>query len=361
MLSAEALRHAFAGGRGEGGSGGRVVALDDVTFTLDAGQTLAVFGPNGAGKTTLLKVLAGLIRPDAGRATVAGGRGAIGWIGHQSHLYGHLTVRENLLFWAALYRVPAATRARRAGAAGACRPGAPTSTGGLSGRAVGDWLSQAWTVARKDLLLEFRTRTAIVSALVFTALVLTLFNFGRDPTAVPTIDLAPTILWVTFTFAAMLAMNRAFQLELENDALEGLLASPLSRTSLYWGKLLANLVFVAVVEVVGLPLFVLFFDVPVAPVLGPLIAVIALATVGFVAVGTLFSALVIRTRFAELLLVVILLPFLLPPLIGAVQVTARLLGDRPLSEAVGYLKLLAAYDIVFVSLASFLFRFTVDE
>jgi len=226
---------------------------------------------------------------------------------------------------------------------------------------VRDWLSQAWTVARKDLLLEFRTRTAIVSALVFTALVLTVFNFGRDPTAVATIDLAPTILWVTFTFAAMLAMNRAFQLELENDALEGLLASPLSRTSLYWGKLLANLVFVAVVEVVGLPLFVLFFDVPVAPVLLPLIAVIALATVGFVAVGTLFSALVIRTRFAELLLVVILLPFLLPPLIGAVQVTARLLGGRPLSESAGWLRLLAAYDIAFVTLATLLFPFTVEE
>jgi len=125
--------------------------------------------------------------------------------------------------------------------------------------------------------------------------------------------------------------------------------------------LIANLVFVAVVEAVGLPLFVLFFDVPVGHVLVPLIGVIALATLGFVAVGTLFSALVIRTRFAELLLVVILLPFLVPPLIGAVQVTARLLGGRPLSESVGYLKLLAAYDIVFVSLASFLFRFTVDE
>src|SRR2546427_9044618 len=128
---------------------------------------------------------------------------------------------------------------------------------------MAELLSQAWTVARKDLLLEFRTRTAIVSALVFTALVLTVFNFGRDPTAVPTIDLAPTILWVTFTFAAMLAMNRAFQLELENDALEGLLVSPLNRTSLYWAKLIANLVFVAVVEGVGLPLFVLFFDVSV--------------------------------------------------------------------------------------------------
>ena len=226
---------------------------------------------------------------------------------------------------------------------------------------MGELLAQAWTVARKDLVLELRTRTALVSAVVFTALVLTVFNFGRDPTAVPTIDLAPTILWVTFTFAAMLALNRAFQLELENQALEGLLVSPLSRTSLYWGKLIANLVFVGVVEAVGLPLFVLFFDVPVGHVLVPLIGVIALATLGFVAVGTLFSALVIRTRLAELLLVVILLPFLVPPLIGAVQVTARLLGGRPLSESVGYLKLLAAYDIVFVSLASFLFRFTVDE
>lgn len=222
-------------------------------------------------------------------------------------------------------------------------------------------LRQAWGVARKDLLLEFRTRTAIVSAAVFAALVLMVFNFGRDPTAVATIDLAPTILWVTFTFAAMLALNRAFQLELENQALEGLLVSPLNRTSLYWGKLIANLVFVAVVEAVGLPLFVLFFNVPVWHVLAPLVGVIALATVGFVAVGTLFSALVVRTRFAELLLVVILLPFLVPPLMGAVQLTARLFGGRPLSEVVGYLKLLAAYDIVFVSLASILFRFTVDE
>src|SRR6266571_3175031 len=158
---------------------------------------------------------------------------------------------------------------------------------------MAELLRQAWAVARKDLLLEFRTRTAIVSAVVFTALVLTVFNFGRDPTAVSALDLAPTILWVTFTFAAMLALNRAFQLELENQALE---------------------------ESVGLPLFVLFFNVPEGRVLLPLVAVIALATLGFVAVGTLFSALVIRTRFAELLLVVLLLPFLVPPLIGAVQV-----------------------------------------
>ena len=226
---------------------------------------------------------------------------------------------------------------------------------------MGEVLRHAWAIARKDLLLEYRSRTAFVSAAVFTALVLTVFEFGRDPTAVPTIDLAPSILWVTFTFAAMLALNRAFQLELENQALDGLLVSPVSRTSIYWAKLCANCVFVGVVEGVGLPLFVLFFDVPVGPVLAPLVAIIALATVGFMAVGTLFSAMVIRTRFAELMLPVLLLPFMIPPLIGAVQVTARLLAGRPLSEVTGWLRLLAAFDIVFLTLATMLFPTTVNE
>src|SRR2546422_4178457 len=107
MLSVEGLRHVF----GEGG--GQVVALDGVSFTLLPGQTLAVFGPNGAGKTTLLKVLAGLIRPQVGHARIEGGRRAVGWIGHQPQLYGQLTVRENLRFWAALYDVPGGEGRRR--------------------------------------------------------------------------------------------------------------------------------------------------------------------------------------------------------------------------------------------------------
>jgi len=226
---------------------------------------------------------------------------------------------------------------------------------------VADLLRHAWAIARKDLLLEFRTRTALISALVFTALVLTVFNFGRDPTAVPTIDLAPTILWVTFSFAGMLALNRAFQLELENQALDGLLLAPISRFSLYLGKLAANLVFVAVVETIGLFLFALFFDVPIWRRIGPLVAVIALATVGFIAVGTLFSAMVIRTRFAELMLPVLLLPFLIPPLVWAVQATGALFAARPLSEVMGSLKVLAAYDIVFVTLATFLFPAVVEQ
>ena len=219
----------------------------------------------------------------------------------------------------------------------------------------------AWRIARKDLLVEFRSRTAILSAVVFTVLVLMVFNFGRDPTAVAAIDLAPSILWVTFTFAAMLALNRAFQLELENQALDGLLLAPVSRSSIYLGKLIANLAFVGAVECIGLPLFALFFNVSVLPALGPLLAVLGLATVGFVAVGTLFSAMTARTRFAELLLPVLLLPFMIPPLIWAVFATAALLAGRPLSEAAGWLRLLAAFDIVFLTLAFVLFPATVNE
>lgn len=222
-------------------------------------------------------------------------------------------------------------------------------------------LRHAWLVARKDLWVEFRSRTAITSALVFTALVLVVFEHGRDPTAVPTLDLAPSILWVTFSFAAVLALNRAFQAELENDALEGLLLAPISRGSLFWGKLVANLVFVALVQVTGLVLFTLFFNVPVWRVWVPLAGVMALASVGFIAVGTLFSAMVVRTRFAELMLPVLLLPFLLPPLIAAVTVTVKLFGGRPLSEVTGWLRLLAAYDVTFVTLATLLFPATVSE
>jgi heme ABC exporter ATP-binding subunit CcmA len=104
MLWARDLSHAF----------GSLRALDGVTFDLDRGQTLVIFGPNGAGKTTLLKILAGLIRPRQGAAHVEGGRRALGWIGHQSQLYGPLTVAENLRFWASLYDVPTAVSRARA-------------------------------------------------------------------------------------------------------------------------------------------------------------------------------------------------------------------------------------------------------
>jgi len=226
---------------------------------------------------------------------------------------------------------------------------------------VRDLVRVAWAIAAKDVLLEFRSRTAFASALVFTALVLAILNFARDPTAVSAHSLAPGALWITFTFAGMLGLNRAFGLERENRALDGLLLSPASRTAVYVGKVAANLVFVGAVEAVALPLFALFFNVPVVPVLGPLVLVIALATLGFVAVGTLMSSMAVNTRLAELMLPVLLLPFLVPPVTAAVQLTAHLFAGRPFSAAFGWLRLLLGYDVIFVAACILLFESTIEE
>jgi heme exporter protein B len=226
---------------------------------------------------------------------------------------------------------------------------------------VPDAIHLALAIAAKDIRAELRSRTALVSALVFAALVLVIFNFARDPTALSADDLAPSALWVTFALASMVALNRAFTIERENGALDGLLIAPVSREAIFLGKLLANLAFVGTVELVTLPLFTLFFNVSLWAALPSIIGVAALATIGFVAVGTIFSAMAVRTRFAELMLPVLLLPFMVPPLIGAVQVTTRLLAGRPLSEMLGWLRLLALYDVVFVTLCTLAFSAVVDD
>ena len=219
----------------------------------------------------------------------------------------------------------------------------------------------ALAIAAKDIRAELRSKTALLSALVFAALVLVVFNFARDPTVLAASDLAPSVLWVTFALAAIVALNRAFNIERENAALDGLLLAPVSREALFLGKLLANLAFVGTVELVTLPLFTLFFNVNLGQAWPGILGVTALATIGFVAVGTIFSAMAVRTRFAELMLPVLLLPFMVPPIIGAVQVTSRLLAARPLSEMWGWLRLLALYDIVFVTLCVLTFSAVVDE
>jgi heme exporter protein B len=210
-------------------------------------------------------------------------------------------------------------------------------------------LRAAWHIAVKDVAIEWRTKTAFASGLVFAVLVLAVLFFSRDPTAVSSGDIAPGALWVTFTFAAMLGLNRAFLLEREQRALDGILLTPTPRAAIFWGKFGANLAFVGAIEAISLPLFVLFYDVPIWTRLPELVLVIAMATVAFVAVGTLLSAMAVR------------LPFLVPPLVGGVQLTARLLDGRPLSDLGGWLKLIGAFDVAFVTLAALLFQVVLDE
>lgn len=222
-------------------------------------------------------------------------------------------------------------------------------------------LGDAWLVARKDLAIEFRTRSTFLSAVVFSLLAIVIFYFAWDATAVSAADLAPGVLWVTFTFSGLLGMHRSFGVEQPDRAIEGLLASPVSREAIFLGKALASLAFVAAVQAVSIPAVWLFYNLPFGSAIIALAGVAFLAAIGLVAVGTLFSAMAVNTRLAELLLPMIALPFFVPIIIPAAQATARLMGGRPVGDAVPWLKLLVAFDIVFLVACTLAYPYTLEE
>jgi heme exporter protein B len=226
---------------------------------------------------------------------------------------------------------------------------------------VADILFSAWVIARKDLAIEFRTRSAFFSAVVFALLALVIFYYAWDPTAVTATDLAPGVLWVIFTFSGLLGLHRSFGVEAADHAIDGLLASPVSRESIFLGKAIANLIFVAGVQLVAIPALALFYNLPLGDVAGPLVAIAILAAIGLVAVGTLFSAMAVNTRLAELLLPMLALPFFVPIVMAAAQATAKLLSGRPVIEAAAWLKLLLAFDIVFVVACTLAYPFTIED
>ncbi|MEP6692811.1 MAG: heme exporter protein CcmB [Gemmatimonadaceae bacterium] len=222
-------------------------------------------------------------------------------------------------------------------------------------------VTAALLIARKDLAIEFRTRTAFFSALVFAVLAIVIFFFAWDATAVASIDLAPGVMWVIFTFSGLLGLQRSFAVEQADRAIDALLSAPVSREAIYVGKALANLVFVLAVQAVAIPAVALFYGMDVGPAWLALAGIAVLAAVGLVAVGTLFSAMAVNTRLAELLLPMLSLPFFVPVVIPAAQATAKLLGGRPASEAWGWLRILLVFDIVFTAACMLAFPYTLEE
>ena len=222
-------------------------------------------------------------------------------------------------------------------------------------------LAAAWLVARKDLAIEFRTRSAFLSALVLSLLAIVIFYFAWDSTAVSASDLAPGVLWVTFTFSGLLGLHRSFGVEQHDGAMDALLIAPIPRESIFLGKALANLVFVLGVQAVALPAVALFYNLPIGPIFGPLAGVMFLAAVGLVCIGTLFAGITANTRMAELLLPVLALPFFVPIVLPAAQATARLLAGRPVSETIAWLRILLAFDLVFLYACTIAFPFTLDD
>lgn len=222
-------------------------------------------------------------------------------------------------------------------------------------------LNDALFIARKDLLIELRARTAFLSALVFSLLAAVIFFFAWDQTGVASIDLAPGVVWVIFTFAGLLGLHRSFRTEHDDRALDALLAAPVDREAIFLGKALANLGFVLGVQLVTVPVVALFYNLPPSIPWLALGGVILLAAVGFVVVGTLFSSMAANTRLAELLLPVLALPFFVPVVMAAAQVTAKLFAGRPASEAMSWLKLLMAFDMVFLVLCTLAYPYTIEE
>lgn len=222
-------------------------------------------------------------------------------------------------------------------------------------------LAAALIVARKDLAIEFRTRSAFLSALVLSLLALVIFYFAWDPTAVTAMDIAPGILWVTFTFSGLLGLHRSFGVEAQERAMDALLVAPVAREAIFLGKAMANFVFVIGVQLVALPALALFYNLPLSLVLGPLAAVMLLAAVGLTCVGTLFAGITSNTRMAELLLPVLALPFFVPIVLPAAQMTAKLIVGRPFEESMGWLRILLAFDLVFLYACTLAFPFTLED
>lgn len=222
------------------------------------------------------------------------------------------------------------------------------------------FLSQLWAVARKDLVLEMRSRERVVPMATFGILVAVVFSFAIDPT-VRARSIAGAMLWVTVLFAGMLGLGRTFAMEREQDALTGLLLAPMDRSALYLGKLIANVALLLVVEAVLFPVYALFFQLPLDRGAAGIALVVFLATIGFMALGTLFSAVAAHTRLGETILPVLLLPLLLPVVIFAAGATQRLLIGRPLSEVAGSLKMLGAFGLIFVIVCALVFGAVVEE
>jgi heme exporter protein B len=222
-------------------------------------------------------------------------------------------------------------------------------------------LGAAWLLARKDLAIEFRTKTAFLSALLFAVLALAIFYFTWDESIVTAADRAPGVLWVVLTFSALLGLQRSFGIEEYDRGIDALLISPISRESIYLGKAIGNLIFLSAMQAITIPALIVFYNLHIAAAIAAVSGVVLLAVVGIVAVGTLFSAMAVNTRLAELLLPMLSLPFFVPILMCAAKATSDIISGAPAGSARPYLNLLVAFDVVFVVACTLAFPYTLEE
>ncbi len=216
-------------------------------------------------------------------------------------------------------------------------------------------------IARKDLLAEWRNRESFTAMFYFAFLVLFLFNFalGGDQTLIR--GASSGLLWLAFTFTSVLGLARSVQGELENDCLDGLLLYPVEREAIYLGKLLGNFMVILLVEVVIFPLFAVLYNMDLWAKLPRLLLIAVPGTLGFAAAGTLVSSMTASLRAREAMLPFLLFPLTIPLILSAVRGTEVVLLGEPFELAVPWLKLMAAFDTVFLVASLLTFEYLVEE
>ena len=219
------------------------------------------------------------------------------------------------------------------------------------------FLAQVLAILWKDIRCELRSKQTWMGMGLFALLVLVIFNFAFDLRVDNKAAIAPGVLWVAFVFASLLGLGRTIAAEREKGSMDRLSLCPVDRKAIYLAKLLGNLLFIGVVEIVALPVFAALFDVPLFA--GTLLPIVLLGTLGIATVGTLFSAIAAATRARELLLPVLVFPLIVPVVISAVRATGSLMV--PVLNEPPWIGLMAAFDIIFLSISMLTFEFVIEE
>jgi heme exporter protein B len=219
------------------------------------------------------------------------------------------------------------------------------------------FLIQVGAILEKDIRCELRSKQTWISMGMFALLVLVIFNFAFDLRVDNKAAVVPGALWVAFIFASLLGLGRTIAAEQDAGSMDRLLLCPVDRKAIYLAKLLGNLLFIGVVEIVALPISAALFDVPLF--VGQLIPIVLLGTLGVATIGTLFAAMAAATRARELLLPLLVFPLIVPIVIAAVRATGSLLA--PGANEPPWLGLIIAFDIIFLSLATLLFQYVIEE
>lgn len=220
-------------------------------------------------------------------------------------------------------------------------------------------LRATFAIVRKDLAAEWRSRELFTSMLIFSLLVILIFNFALELDPRTRTNVTAGVLWVTFTFAGTLGLNRSMAVEKDRGCLDGLLLAPVDRSAIYFGKAISNLVFMLVVEVIVLPVYSVLYN---ANLFQPgLLLVILLGSIGYVAVGTLLSAMAVQTRTRDVLLPILLFPLVVPVVIAAVKASGGILQGLEFSEIRTWINLLLVYDVIFIAISFMFFEYVVEE